>query len=87
MTIENDIKDAMKSKKALLGTRSVMSAVKGARLNSLIYAKNAPESVVSDLRHFTNISGIEAQEFPGNSVELGELCGKPFSVLLLGITK
>ena len=42
---------------------------------------------MSDIRHCANVSGISAQEFPGNSLELGELCGKPFGVLLLGIRK
>lgn len=87
MAIENEIKRALKEGKLVMGSRSVIRAAKLGRLGSLIYASNAPGGVVKDIRYYTGMSGASAQEFPGNSVQLGELCGKPFAVLLLGITK
>ena len=87
MTAEKDIKEALKAKKALMGSRSVISAAKHGKLTSVIIAKNAPKTAVSDVMHYANISGIKTQEFDGNSMELGELCGKPFSILLLGIAR
>jgi large subunit ribosomal protein L30e len=87
MSLEKEIQKALKEKKALLGSRSVLSAARVGKIESLVYARNTPESMISDIRHFSNVSGIKMHEFEGNSLELGELCGKPFSVLLLGITK
>jgi large subunit ribosomal protein L30e len=87
MTSEKQIKEAMKSGKALLGSKSVMRAAMNGRLSGLIYAKNVPATAMNDIRHYSGISGLDPQEFPGNSLELGELCGKPFGVLLFGIRK
>jgi large subunit ribosomal protein L30e len=87
MSIDKDIKKALKEKKTLLGSRSVIQAARNGKIESLVYARNTPQSTITDIRHYANVSGIKVQEFPGNSIELGELCGKPFSILLLGITK
>ena len=87
MSVDNDIKSALKQKKTLLGSRMVMKAAKAGGLSSLVYARNVPKDTMSDIRHYSNLTGMSAQEFPGNSMELGELCGKPFGVLLLGIRK
>lgn len=87
MTVDSEIKDALKKRKTLLGSRSVINAARNGKIAGLIYARNAPQGTISDIRHYTNISGIKTQEFPGNSMELGELCGKPFGILLLGIMK
>jgi large subunit ribosomal protein L30e len=87
MTLEREIRNAMKDKKALIGSRSVLKAAKAGMLGSLFYATNTPKSTLRDIRHYAEISKIDTQEYTGNSVQLGELCGKPFSILLLGITK
>ncbi len=87
MTLENDIKKALKEGKLFLGSRSVLKAIKTGKLVNVIYSTNIPKGVLGDMQHYAGISDTSIQEFPGNSVQLGELCGKPFSVLLLGIAK
>lgn len=87
MTVDKQIKAALKEKKTLVGSRTVMKAVKTGSLSSLVYARNVPKGTMSDIQHYANITGVSAQEFSGNSLELGEICGKPFGVLLLGIRK
>jgi large subunit ribosomal protein L30e len=87
MTAEAEIKEAIKARKTLIGTRSVMKAFMTGHLKSVIYARNTPPRTLSDIRHYANITGSATQEFTGSSAELGELCGKPFSILLLGIKK
>ncbi len=87
MAIDNDIKDAIKEKRLLIGTRGVLRAVRNGKVESVIYAKNAPRGTVEDISHYSGISGFTAQEYPGNSLQLGELCGKPFSILLIAIKK
>lgn len=85
MSIDNDIKDAAKKKKLLIGSRGVLRAARAGSITSLIYARNTPSSTVDDIQHYAGISGIETHKYPGNSMQLGEVAGKPFSVLLLGI--
>jgi ribosomal protein L30E len=87
MATDKDVKNAVKEKKLLIGSRGVLTAAKTGKISSLIYASNTPRSTVNEITHYVNISGIKIQEYPGNSMQLGELAGKPFSVLLLGIKK
>jgi large subunit ribosomal protein L30e len=83
----SDIKSAMKKDKVVMGSRSVIKSVKNGKTASVIYASNLPRPVLRDLNRYSNISKIDVREFEGNSAELGELLGKPFPVLMLGIRK
>ena len=87
MTLDIDIRSAIKEKKIVLGSRSVFNAARNGRVVTIIYASNVPQNIRSDIRHCNDVSGISVQEFGGNSLELGELCGKPFSTLIVGIIK
>jgi large subunit ribosomal protein L30e len=87
MTLDKDIKKALKEKKLVIGSNSVIKTVKNGKLESVIYATNTPDNKVRDINHYAEASGIKTQQYSGNSVQLGELCGKPFSILLLGIRK
>ncbi len=80
------IKDAVKKGRVVFGTNAVMRGVKRGTLECVVYANNCPTGSIADLLHNAKIAGIEIRAFNGNSVALGELCGKPFSVLMVGIT-
>ena len=85
--IGNDIKNAIKSGKLLIGCNSVFKGIKKGGLESLIYASNLPEARKSDLGSQAKVAGIETREFGGDSANLGEACGKPFNILIVGIRK
>jgi large subunit ribosomal protein L30e len=87
MTLEKDIRSAVKEKKIMIGSRGVLRAVRTGKLSGIVYARNTPRNTLNDINHYSGMSGITPQEYEGNSMQLGELVGKPFSVLLLGITK
>lgn len=87
MSMQADVKGAMKKGTAVMGSRSVIKSVKNGKAASVIYASNLPKPVLRDLNRYSGISKIEIREFEGNSAELGELLGKPFPVLMLGIRK
>lgn len=80
-----NIKDAMKKDKIVMGSRTVLKGMKNRMLESVVYASNCPDSLMKDLDHYSKVSGIKVDGFDGNSVELGEFCGKPFSILIIGI--
>lgn len=87
MSLEKDIKKALKENRLVVGSNSVVKAAKAGSLQGIIYADNAPKTTLKDVHHYANVSGIQAQEFKGNSLQLGEACGKPFGILLLGFRK
>ena len=87
MTVEKDIKDALKAGKLLMGTRSVIKGMKTGKASAVVIASNCPEGIRKDLKHYAGMHKAEMREFKGDSVRLGEVCGKPFNILVLGIRK
>ena len=84
---EKEIKDAIKAKKLMMGKRTVMRGLKGGTVDSVICASNCPEGMKKDLEHYASVSKITVKGFEGTSAKLGEVCGKPFNVLIVGIRK
>ena len=87
MTVEKDVKDALKAGRLLMGTRSVVTGIKSGKVSEIVVASNCPEGTRKDISHYTSAHKVEVNEFKGDSVRLGEVCGKPFNILLLGIKK
>jgi large subunit ribosomal protein L30e len=87
MTVNSEIKSAVKSKNLIMGSRTVIKSMKNDNLSTVVYASNCPDEMLKDLNHYSKISGIRFEKFDGNSVQLGEICGKPFKILVVGIKK
>ena len=85
--IGNDIKEAMKAGKLLIGSNCVFRDIKKGSLEALICASNLPEASKNGIDSQASVSGFEVKEFGADSVKLGEACGTPFNVLLIGIKK
>lgn len=87
MSIEKEIKDAMKEKKLVIGTGMVIRGMKKADIKYVICPNNCKDDVLDDLNYYGKNFGAEIKKFSGNSMQLGEICGKPFNIMLLGIKK
>ena len=85
--INKEIKDALGTGKVLIGSRSVSKAAKKGALAAIVFATNCPESRRKDLENYASTGGFELTAFDGDATRLGEVCGKPFNVLMLGIRK
>lgn len=84
--IDREIKQALKEKKLVIGTRVVFKGLKKGRIKKVIYASNCPAESMKDLEQYSK-SEAGPEAFSGNSVKLGEVCGKPFKILMVGIKK
>ena len=87
MSVKNEIKQALKDNKLVIGSRKVLSGVKNGKITSVVVASNCPDSVRLDMNHYSSISGVPVKSFDADSLQLGEFCGKPFNILLVGIRK
>ena len=85
--VGNDIKEAMKEKKLLIGSNSVIRAMKKGGLQVVICASNLPAERKKELEKHASALDIVIKDFGNNSANLGEACGKPFNILLIGIKK
>jgi len=87
MSSEKMIQDAIKAGKVLVGRSAVVRSLKLGSLESVFCASNCPTKMLRELDYYIKISSIDLQKFRGNSARLGQLCGKPFNITVLGIKK
>lgn len=85
MTLAEDVQQAVKAKRALLGYRESIKFLKAGMPGKIVVAANAPDSVKKEIEHNAKLANVGVETFSGSSKELGVLCGKPFVVTVLTI--
>jgi len=78
--LERELQIAVRTGKLYFGLKSALKNVKLGRGKLVILASNIREEVKSELSYYARLSSIPVYVFPGSSLELGSLCGKPFMV-------
>ena len=87
MTNRDDIKKALKDKKAVIGTNSVIKNLRLGKLVRVYVTLNCPNTVKEDIERYSDLAKTEIVKLKISNDSLGTLCKKPFSVSLLGIMK
>jgi large subunit ribosomal protein L30e len=87
MNITKIIKDAIKEDKAILGYNRVIKSIKTQKPKVIIYANNIPKSKLENIIYNTNLAKIETMKYENDGMNLGLVCGKPFSVSVLAIKR
>jgi large subunit ribosomal protein L30e len=82
-TLEKVIKDAVAADKYKSGMKEVMQSVKGSKL--IIVSKSIESADRVKLEEQAKASNVAVYEFPGNSVQLGKLCNKPFRITAVAL--
>jgi len=85
MELKKIIQEAVKNEKAILGYRRVMKAIKMGNVKLVVMANNIPREMKENVEHNAKIGNVEVKTFKNDSVNLGLICGKPFSVSVLAI--
>ncbi len=83
--LAGDIRIALESGKVEIGINSVMSSMHHNTAKLVVMARGGKASFIEDIKHLSTVTGIEVTVFEGNSMELGALCGKPYSISSLAI--
>jgi ribosomal protein L30E len=84
---EKAIRDALKSGKLVIGRQALAKAMKKGAVASVFHAENCPSDMLRDLEHYSRTSKVPVEPFKGSSAFLGQLCGKPFKIVAVGIEK
>ena len=87
MALEDEIKAAVASDKAIMGTKEVLKAMKEGKVKKVVVSSNTPESIVKDVNHYQKMSKLEVGNFGGTGKQLGVFCGKPFGISVMAIKK
>ena len=72
------LKSAINTGKVEFGVDQTEKAVKSGKAQIVILARNCPSEFLKDAK-------VKIHIFEGNNMELGALCGKPFSVSALAV--
>ncbi|MBI3413514.1 MAG: 50S ribosomal protein L30e [Candidatus Aenigmarchaeota archaeon] len=81
--IRKELKNALEKGKVAIGTKESLKAAGNGKAKTLVYAANCPSEIRARLKKAAVTHKIEVEQFDGNSVELGTMCGKPFAVSVL----
>lgn len=81
LDLDKSLRSVMRTGKVLVGTRQAIKASKRGVAKLVIVASNCPGDVKEQIKG----ANIPLYEFPGMSVDLGPLCGKPYIVSALTV--
>ncbi len=65
--------------KVVIGTRQTIDAVKNKKAQIVVFSSNCLEKTRNELKDIPSIN------YPGNGLELGTACGKPFSIATFAV--
>ncbi len=82
---ENQLKIAIRTGKVILGSKRTIQLAKLGKAKVIVVAANAPPKIKEDIMYYAKLSNIPVYIYEGSSVELGAICGKPFTVAALAI--
>ncbi len=83
--LNSDLRMAVDSGEVVLGIEETTRAINVSRAKLVIVSGTGSDGSVSDLAHVCGIAGVKLVKFAGNSMELGAVCGKPYSVSSLAV--
>lgn len=82
-----DLRKILKAGKAVLGTDRTLKALRKGELKQVFCASNVDTRVREDLEYYEKSLKISVSHLKMSNEELGVLCGKPFSVSVIGVLK
>lgn len=87
--VGRELQKVIRNGKVLLGSKETMKALKGGVEGSkiVIHASNCPEELKKEFQKRSKENErVTVYEYPASGLELGLVCGKPYSIASLCIT-
>ncbi|MDR3063689.1 MAG: 50S ribosomal protein L30e [Methanobrevibacter sp.] len=83
MDIDRGIRVAVDTGDVTLGSEKSIQYLKLGKGLLVVVASNAPQAILEDVEYYAKLSKIPVHVYDGSSVDLGSVCGKPFTVATL----
>ena len=83
--IDKAIASAVKTGKVAFGTTSAMQNAETGKAKMIIIAANCPKDIKENIEHYSQLSRIPVISYRGTSMDLAEVCKKPFIISALTI--
>tara|TARA_Y100000310_G_scaffold345821_1_gene470499 strand:- start:5814 stop:6116 length:303 start_codon:yes stop_codon:yes gene_type:complete len=85
--VNREIRRAVDTGTVLFGVKEAEKSVLKATAKLIVISSNTPAQLKERLQQLCGVSQIPILEFEGNGLALGNICGKPFVVSVLGVEK
>jgi len=83
--IDKAIATAVKTGKVSFGANAAMLNAKTGKAKMIILASNCPQDIKDDIEYYCKLSKIPVMTYKGASMDLAEVCNKPFIISALSI--
>jgi len=83
--LANNIRLAVDSGTAALGVNKASQSILSSKAKLVIVASKNKGDRLSDILHLAKLPNIRVEIFEGTPIDLGVVCGKPYSVSVLSI--
>ena len=83
--INKAIATTVKTGKVLFGVNNAVRNAKTGKAKLIIVASNCPQKTRDDIEYYCKLSNIPVTIYDGTSIDLGAVCGKPFTVSALTV--
>lgn len=80
-----EIRENLETGKLLLGRDETIKSLKNKSLQKVFISKNVDEETKESLEYYADLAKVEIVNTNLNSLDLGTLCKKPFSVSMIGL--
>jgi large subunit ribosomal protein L30e len=84
MTELQDLRKALEDGKVIFGLDRTMKGLKSSKIKNIVIASNCPKDVKEDLVYNAKIANANIHDIEKTNEEIGTVCKKPFSILVLG---
>ena len=85
INVEKAIATAVKTGKVSLGANAAIQNAKTGKAKMIILASNCPQDIKDDIEYYCKLSKIPVMTYKGASMDLAEVCNKPFIISALSI--
>ena len=75
----------METGRIVLGYKESEKSLMNGRAKLVILASNAPKDEAHRIQYLAKVGGTPMYVYDGTTLELGQVCGKPFTVSMLAV--
>ena len=83
--VNKAIAAAVKTGKVSFGTNAAVQSAKTGKAKMIILAANCPKDIKEDIEYYGKLSKVPVMAYKGASMDLAEVCNKPFIISALTI--
>ena len=83
--VDKAIATAVKTGKVSFGVNAATQNAKTGKAKMIILASNCPQDIKDDVEYYCKLSKVPVMTYKGASMDLAEVCNKPFIISALSI--